>query len=353
MLIAHPGFVAGNRDFRRGDPDAEACGGFAQFSQDLRLHLGRHFDKDPQRDGLMDESLPDVEHAHIVARQDLSDRMGQPGLILSADLYQYYHPDPILRCENMEKMILAILLALAPAQSPQDAAALIQAAIAARKAQEAKGWKYTFRMDEEHFAVANDGHESIRIRKTYDIIMLEGDTYKKLVSVDGNPPDAKLQRKIDGDLKRERENRKRKHHLGTIERSMVIAEIESLERLFVNRTDGEETLGGRPAWRVASEPKPGLKPASKDDEQPLSTRRVSWFDTQDGIEVRRRVEYFREAGGFRPGTVLETRYAKVGDAWLVAEEDMHLDMKIAGGIHARGRSHFLFRDTNGSRRRAN
>jgi hypothetical protein len=243
----------------------------------------------------------------------------------------------------MEKMILAILLALAPAQSPPpDATALIQSAIVARKAQEVKGWKYTFRMDEEQWDVGKDGQETIRTRKAYDIIMLEGDTYRKLVSVNGNPPDAKLQKKIDEDLKREQENRKRKRHIGTIERSMIIAEVESLQRLFVNRTDGEETLDGRRAWRVASEPRPGLKAASKDDEQPLSTRRLSWFDAQDGIEVRRRVEYFREAGGFRPGTVLETRYSKIGEVWLVADEDMRLDMKIVGGIHARGRSHFRF-----------
>ena len=34
--------------------------------------------------------------------------------------------------------------------------------------------------------------------------MLEGDLYRKLILVDGNPPDAKLQKKIDAEIEKER-----------------------------------------------------------------------------------------------------------------------------------------------------
>ena len=57
---------------------------------------------------------------------------------------------------------------------------LIQKAIAAHKAQEERGWKFTWREDQE--SRDEKGQPAHPFLKTYDVIMLEGDTYRKLIA---------------------------------------------------------------------------------------------------------------------------------------------------------------------------
>ncbi len=232
------------------------------------------------------------------------------------------------------------LSAGADAPAPEQ---LIRAAVAALKAQDAKGWKYTFREDTEETQLDKKGKRQPTVRKTYDVIMLEGDHYRKLILVDGKPLDAKTQQKVDADLEKTRAER-RKRKSGVITRQISLGGLDLLETLFDNKVTGEETVLGRKTWRVESEPKPDRKPANKAEEQALSARRITWFDQGEGVEVKRRVEIQRAANGFQPGSVLEFEFGKVGDAWLLERQILRVDLKAMMVVRARAEFRFHYHD---------
>jgi hypothetical protein len=80
---------------------------------------------------------------------------------------------------------------------------LLARAISSQKAQDAKGWKFTYREDQERSPL--DEKPSNR---TYDNIMLDGKLYRKLTLIDGKPPGAKLQKQVDAEMEKERAARR-------------------------------------------------------------------------------------------------------------------------------------------------
>jgi len=104
--------------------------------------------------------------------------------------------------------------------------------------------------------------------KTYDVIMLEGQNYNKLVLIEGQPLDDANRKKVDEDLAKERELRRKYPFLN---KTMSVSGLGQLERLFDNKVAGEETVGGRKAWTVESEPKRGAKAADPKEEEVLAT----------------------------------------------------------------------------------
>jgi hypothetical protein len=75
-------------------------------------------------------------------------------------------------------------------------------------------------------------------------------------------------------------------------------------------------VGGRNAWRMESEPKTGLKAANPGDDEILATHRITWFDEEEGVELRYRTVYTRRIHSIQAGTLDENEWSKVGDAWL-------------------------------------
>ncbi len=99
--------------------------------------------------------------------------------------------------------------------------------------------------------------------------MLEGSEYRKLILKDGKPLDAKTQKRVDADLDKARAERRRNsftHH------EVSLGDLDLLGRIFDNKVTGEETVLGRRAWRMESEPKSGYKPANKAEEAALAAR---------------------------------------------------------------------------------
>src|SRR6185437_13269696 len=74
---------------------------------------------------------------------------------------------------------------------------LIAKAIAAEKAQQSRGNKYTSREEQTTWQLDKNGKRGKPSTETYDHIMLEGSDYKKLVLVDGKPLAAKKQKQVD------------------------------------------------------------------------------------------------------------------------------------------------------------
>ncbi len=218
---------------------------------------------------------------------------------------------------------------------------LIAKAVAAQRAQTERGRKYTYREDHSESQVDKIGKAGPPSVRTYDHIMLEGAEYKKLILVDGKPLDAKTQKKVDDDLEKACAERRKRGPL-TIQRNVSLGPIEFLTRLFDNKVTGEETILGRRTWRMESEPKTGARPANKQEQEALASRRTNWFDQEDGMQVKERDEFIRAANGFQPGTIIDLNFFRIGDDWLPANFEMQVEMKVIPGIHARvdSRQHY-------------
>jgi hypothetical protein len=237
---------------------------------------------------------------------------------------------------RMAAFTIAAILpsALIAQDAPPTPGSLIARTIAVMKAQEERGWKYTYREDRTESEIDKNGQAQSPVTRTYEHIMLEGENYTKLILVDGKPLDPKTQQKVDRDLANERANRQK--HRFTFHREISLGDLDVLERLFDNRVTREETVLDRKAWRVESDPKPGYKPANKEEDQILAARRVNWFEEQDGARIRDIQTFVRAVNGFQPGSTIQTDYVKSGDAWLPGTLTLRIDLKVMSVVHARG-----------------
>jgi len=239
-----------------------------------------------------------------------------------------------------------LLLFLSPTLS-QDAApsaeTLLRNAIAAEKAQADKGWTFTFREDEDKFPADKNGRPLPESHNAYDNIMLEGDLYRKLILIDGKPPDAKLQKKIDAEIEKERAAR-RAHPAQTGRHTVMVGDLDHIARLCDSRVSGEEAVSGRMTWRIESLPKAGYKPADKDEEKFLSARRVTWIDRQEGFAIKYLEVFLRPAAGFQPGSEIEREFGKHGDAWLRDRMILRYDVKLYAVVRGRGESRWRYYD---------
>jgi hypothetical protein len=222
------------------------------------------------------------------------------------------------------------------------AQSLLAKAISIENAQDAKAWKFTFRENEEKSPVDKNGKALTPPHRTYDNIMLEGDLYRRLILIDGKPPDAKLQNQIDAEMEEERTAR-RAHPPGTGRHEARAGDLAQIARMCDSTVTGQEVVSGRLAWRVESLPRPGYKPADKEEEKFLNARRVTWFDSQEGSAVKFLEVFLRPTAGFLPGSEIERAFGKHGDAWLIDSLDLRYSSKLYGVVRGQGVVHLRYR----------
>lgn len=172
--------------------------------------------------------------------------------------------------------------------------------------------------------------------------MLEGENYRKLILIDGQPLDAKTAKKVDADLEKTRQERRQ--HNGLFHKNITNSSLEQILRLFDSKVTGEEAINGRKAWRVESEPQPGAKPANKDEEDQLATHVITWFDEEDGEVARSRTTYIRNAHQIQAGNEMEVEMNKIGDSWHPVKFRFKPNLKFMLGIHITGEVRYRYYD---------
>src|SRR5580704_2935248 len=136
---------------------------------------------------------------------------------------------------------LAVLARALAQDATPTAESLLARAIAVEKAQDAKAWKFTYREDEAKLPVDKNGKALTSSHRTYDNIMLEGEIYRKLILIDGKPPDAKLKNKIDAEVERERAVR-RAHPAGTGRHEVRLGDLDQIAHMCDSTVAGREMV---------------------------------------------------------------------------------------------------------------
>lgn len=229
-------------------------------------------------------------------------------------------------------LLLIALLALPSAET------VLQKAIAVDKEQTAVQHQYAYTEEVHNQQVDKDGKLGAIDTKTYDVIFIEGEPFRKLTQVNGQPLAAKEQQKVDHEMQKTAEERRRKRRSGIthIERSVSLGGMAELLKFFDNRVAGEETLRGRQVWVIESTPKPGYKPQGKQEEEIMSWRHKSWYDQQDGAQMQITSTVIRAVNGFQAGSEYTWEYDKGSEeCWLLRKVSSKVEMQLYKMVHAR------------------
>jgi hypothetical protein len=134
-----------------------------------------------------------------------------------------------------------------------------------------------------------NGHVKSRVLKTHEVVMHDGTPIRRLIAQDDKPLSAEEQRSQEEGFRKAIEARKRE---SSAERQKRIREseerrtryrkaIREIPDAFNFRLAGEERIGGRPAWVLGAEPRPGYRPKDRYSKLFTQLKGRLWIDQED------------------------------------------------------------------------
>ncbi|HSB14396.1 MAG TPA: hypothetical protein VLE22_08045 [Bryobacteraceae bacterium] len=134
-----------------------------------------------------------------------------------------------------------------------------------------------------------DGHVKSRVLKTHEVVMHDGTPIRRLIAQDDKPLSAEEQRSQEEGFRKAIEARKRE---SATERQRRIREseerrtryrraIREIPDAFSFRLAGAERVGGRPAWVLDAEPRPGYRPKDRYSKLFTQLKGRLWIDQDD------------------------------------------------------------------------
>lgn len=203
---------------------------------------------------------------------------------------------------------------------------------------------YTYiERDEEHRIDGKGNIKSTEIN-TYEVMELYGEQVRRLIAKDDKPleskeaakEDEKIQKLIDkrkdesDDERRKREQREEKEEE---EGRKFVSEIADAYNF---RLVGTETLGGRDAWVIDAEPRPGYEPHLKyANLLPKFHGRV-WIDKEEAqwakldVECIDTVSFGLFLARFHKGSRIAIEQTRInGEVWLPKHLAVKVDMRLA------------------------
>jgi len=235
-----------------------------------------------------------------------------------------------------------MLLALVALDSPPNSQEIIQRSVEANQVSWKQAEKYSF--TERDVKSKNDRVETVR---TYDVLMIQGSTYNKLIAENDMP--LSPERQVVEAQKFERELYRRQHE-SKEERDQRIAKYSKerdqdhdLLREMANALDytvvGDENLDGRDVWVLNATSKPNYKP--KNREAKILTGMVGklWIDKETyqwlrvEAQVIKPVSFLGFLAKVGPGTSFVLEQQLVRGNLLPNHFSMKVKATVLGIIH--------------------
>jgi len=195
--------------------------------------------------------------------------------------------------------------------------------------------------------------------KSYEVLMIEGSPYHRLIAVDDMPLSAGQQAEEDRKMReeiRKRQNetdRETKKRMGKYvrERKREHDMIREMVDAFEFRLAGEETIHGHECWVLDTNPKPGYEPKDREARVLTGMRGRLWIDKNEYQWVKARAEVVKPVSfyGFLakvgPGTnfVLE-RQPITNNVWLPSHFSMRVSASALGFLNEDSTDDETYRD---------
>ena len=222
-------------------------------------------------------------------------------------------------------------LAAAAALSAEDATEIIRRAVERDQRNSQGSHNYTYLQRQETRELDRGGQVKSRKIETWDVTLLEGSPYRRLVARDDKPlsseeqaaEEQKLrwnneQRRTETNEQRERRLAEWQHRLDRQREP-----VKEVPDAFNFKLLGEEQLAGRPVFRIDATPRPGYKPKSRTAAIFPHVKLRLWIDKADyqGARIEMEVLDAISFGGLlvrlTQGTHLLIEQTRVEDGvWL-------------------------------------
>lgn len=218
-------------------------------------------------------------------------------------------------------------------------AQIVQKSVAANDADWKAAPEYAF---EETDFVVSHGRTA---RKQYEVLMIAGSTYNRLIKVNGEPLPASQERaeakKLQQEIQRWQHESPDAHRKRVAEyqqeRRQDHALMSEIVKAFDFKLAGTETINGHKCYVLEATPKPGYRPPNRDTKALTGMRGKMWIDTQEFQWVKVHAEVFRPVafGLFiahvEPGTefTLEEKPVREG-LWLPSHFQTTVKANVLG-----------------------
>jgi hypothetical protein len=229
-------------------------------------------------------------------------------------------------------MRLAALLACCSAVAfAQDAREIVLRSIKLDSTNDRLARNYTFIERNETREVDAQGRLKRRRVLTYDITLLEGSPYRRLIARDDRPLPAAEEKKEQQKLRRSIEERRRET---PARRSRRLADWEKKRRenrehlleipeAFNLRIAGEERVDGKEAWVIDATPRSGFRPRTRVARFYPKLKGRLWIGKEDSVWIKAEAEALDDISiglflaRFQKGAHMTFQQARVNDeVWL-------------------------------------
>lgn len=246
-----------------------------------------------------------------------------------------------------------------PQARPPDAAEIVRRSVEQDRLNFRRANDYSYIQHTEQREFDDRGRVKKVESRTYDVIVIDGVPYEKLIARDGRPlsrADARReQEKLDRELERRRKEdegareRRRREAEKRHEQSREFA--REIPEAFTFRLAGEEMVEGRPVWVIEAEPKPGYRGRARRADLLTKFRGRLWIDQADSQWVRVEAETIAPVrfgwilARLDPGAKMVFEQRRVhGEVWLPSHASMQLSARLALVKKLRGEVEVFWRD---------
>jgi hypothetical protein len=242
--------------------------------------------------------------------------------------------------------LLLSLITVCLTCSAQDAATLLKRSNEASRANGEKAAQYTYIEETSHYQIDDkSGARKLDSIDTFEVMTLEGDSYKKLIAHGAKPLSAKESSHEEKKFKQTAAQR-RKSHNGLLHHSYTFGWSEEEELALRDCTLSEQLeIRGHRTQSVECVPKSNYTPKNKHERDVMNFKTKTFIDLEEIQPVRLVMTVVGNETPVKPGTVFTLDFEKInGDAWLPYSSESDFRVQFAKLIKDAG--HDESRDSN-------
>ena len=203
---------------------------------------------------------------------------------------------------------------------------------------------YTYIEHELQNNLDGKGNKKSTEIKTYEILEIYGEQVQRLIEKNDKPLDPKeaakeeekIQKIIDKRKKESEEERRKREEKEVKQREEDRKFVREVAEAYDFKLVGSELVGGREAWVIDGEPRPGFVPHMKESKFLSKFRGRVWIDKEDlqlskmDVETLDTVSFGLVVARIHKGTRFSLEQTRVNDEiWLPKQVTYKLDARIA------------------------
>jgi hypothetical protein len=221
---------------------------------------------------------------------------------------------------------------------------IVERSVSANEADWGAQPQYSYRVHNLKGKSGQDGRLKVDSSKTYEVVMIDGSPYQKLIAIDNQPLSRDQQAQEVEKLKKEtaarhsqsqaeREQRVSKYRASRAEEHLL---MQQMVQAFNYRLVGEESVGGTECYVLQADPNPNYQPPVEKARVLTGMRGRLWIDKNQyhwvkvEAQVVRPVQFGYFVAQVKPGTRFELEQAAFGTVWLPKRFSQSVNATVFG-----------------------